>query len=290
MRDDFRALAVFVSVADHGGFSGAARVLKLSPSAVTHHINRLEGMLGSAVFYRSTRSISLTPDGQKILEPARRMVDARNEAIDSLIQNSTHLVGSLKVSITAFGLETKLHQRILTFARENSQINLELHYTDAMVDIIAEGFDVAIRLGKLSDSDLKSRKIADFARILVASPHYLKSRPQIRTPDDLSHCEFLSFATIPNNFELKKGHKTHKVSSGTPRIQMNTMGAIRSAIKAGIGIQRLPASVVEDDLGSGALVRLLPDWSLPIQGVFAVWPNIKPERSMTRIFIDSISA
>ena len=290
MTDDYRALAIFVCVADNDGFTGAGKRLGLSPSVVSHHINRLEEALGTALFYRSTRSMSLTPAGARMLEPARRMIAARNEAIDALSNQNAEPIGSLKVSITAFGYETSLHQRILAFARDNRRVKFELHYTDSMVDIIAEGFDVAVRLGKLADSDLKSRKIGDFHRILVASPHYLKSLPPIKTPEDLKHCEFLSFAMIPDGFKLSKGRKTIEVAPGSTRVQLDTIAAVIAAVKAGVGIQRLPASEIEDDLVSGALVRLLPDWSLPVQGVYAVWPNANPQRRMTRTFIEAISA
>ena len=289
MTDDYRAIAIFVAVADQGGFTQAGKHLNLSTSVVSHHISRLEKSIGTALFFRSTRSISLTPDGARMIDAARRMVTARNEAIDAISDADLNSLGALNISMPAFGDTTNLHQRIWAFARRHDRLEIKLHHTDAMVDIIKEGFDVAIRLGRLSDSSLKRKRIGDFHRILVASPGYLRAVAEIKTPDDLQKCEMISFAMLPDGFVLEKGARSVNVAAKSTRIQINSISSVKSAIKAGLGIQRLPASEVQEDLEAGTLVRVLPDWDLPAEGVYAVWPDLQPLRNLTRSFIDFIT-
>lgn len=289
MIDDYRALAVFVAVAEHNGFTGAGKELGLSPSVIGHHINRLENALGITLLYRSTRSMSLTPDGVRILEPAKRMVAARNEAVERLSGSQQALIGSLKLSLPSFGYGTEVHQRLLAFIRDNPKLDVQLHHMDGQADIIRDGFDAAIRLGKLSDSGLKSRKIDEFKRIVVASPEYLRERSAIKTPADLAKCEFISFSMIPDGFELRRGRQVAKMSPRHTRLQTNSIVSVREAIKAGLGIQRLPEFEVADALASGELVQLLPDWALPVQGIFLVWPNTSNMREPVRALIDSIA-
>ncbi|MEM9173575.1 MAG: LysR family transcriptional regulator, partial [Pseudomonadota bacterium] len=192
MIEDYRALAVFVAVADNGSFTQAGRHLHLSTSVVSHHISRLEEKLGISLFFRSTRAMSLTPEGERMLAPARRMVIAAEQALDSLSDESEQPVGELRITAPAFWDATEFNRRIWRFAQRFPQIRIKLHATDDQRDLIKEGFDLALRFGELSDSNLKSKRIGSFRRVLVSSPQYLKTRPPIKHPDDLQHCEFIA--------------------------------------------------------------------------------------------------
>jgi len=289
MMDDFRALAVFVTVADEGGFTQAGRRLDLSTSVVSHHIKRLEEQLGTSLFYRSTRSMSLTPEGERMIDPARRMVAARNEAIDALAATSDQPAGHLRVTMPAFGEAQGLHAKVWSFVSAFPHVEVSLHLSDQQVDLIKEGFDVAIRLGQLSESSLKHRKIGLFERTLVAAPHYLEELPAVEVPDDLAHCRFLSFSFLPDGVTLTKGMNTVDFNPSSTRLQLNSVSAMRSAIKAGLGIQRLPTAEVQEDRNDGSLIEVLPDWSLPTTGIYAVWSDTGPQKKLTRRFIDHLA-
>ena len=173
MIEDYRGLAVFVAVVDAGSFSAAARRLKLSTSVVSHHVSKLEAKLGTPLFFRSTRSLSLTGEGHQILDAARRMVNAGEEAIDALADHIDQPVGALRITLPAFGDNSPVHKAIWQFAHNHPMVAISLHSSDYLADLVKDGFDLAIRLGTLSDSSLKNRRIGTFSRALVASPEYL---------------------------------------------------------------------------------------------------------------------
>jgi len=290
MIEDFRSLAVFDAVADAGSFSGAARRLKLSTSVVSHHVSKLEAKLGVTLFFRSTRSMSLTPEGRMIREAARRMVEAGSDAFDALADQSEQPVGTLRVTLPAFGVDSDIHNAMWAFARAHPMVTLTLNGSDRRVDLIREGFDLAIRLGRLSDSSLKSRKIGEFKRHLVASPAYLEQRAPIRTLDDLRVCDFISYSMLPDEIILVRGSETVSFVPENRHLEVDSIRLGKSAAKAGLGVQHLPLSDIGEDLATGALVEVLPGWRLPDLGTYVVWPDAGPQKKLTRRLIDFLVA
>lgn len=288
MLDDFRALAVFVAVAEEGSFSGAGRQLRLSTSVVSHHISKLEERLGVPLFFRSTRSMSLTAEGEGILESARRMVEAKQAVLDSLAAGSDQPVGHLRITIPTFGENTWICQGLLAFAQKHDSVSLDLHLSDTAVDLIKEGYDLGFRFGNLKDSSLKTRRVGDFERILVASAAYLRQRPSIDTVDDLKHCDFISLGTLPTGITLTRGKQSQKFEPPKTRIHVNTVAAGKAAILAGLGIQRLPKMAVDNELKNGSLIHVLPDWALPTLGVYAIWPQSGQRKQLTQRLIEHL--
>ncbi|MBU2983037.1 LysR family transcriptional regulator [Lentibacter algarum] len=286
MIDDYRSLAVFVAIADTGSLSAAGRRLKLSTSVISHHLSRLEERQGVTLFFRSTRSMSLTPEGQIALDPARRMVTAGEEALDAINAGNDEPVGSLRVAMPAFGEQGRLHAALWEFARLYPMVAISLHCSDTPADLVKGGFDLAVRLGTLRSSSLKSRRIADFKRWLVASPDYLAARTPIRSPDDLAKQDFISVTQIPSVITLEQGGGAIQFEPSNVRIEVTTVTSAKAAVLAGLGIWHLPLGEIEHDLAQGRLVRVLPDWSLPDLGIYAVWPDIGPQKALTRRLID----
>lgn len=286
MIEDYRSLAVFVAVAATGSLSAAGRRLKLSTSVVSHHLSRLEAKMGVTLFFRSTRSMSLTPEGQAALEPARRMVDAGEEALDVLGAGSAEPVGALRITMPAWGEQMRLRQSLWAFARLHPMVAISLHSSDAPADLVRDGFDLAIRLGMLADSSLKSRRIGDFARVLVASPQYLAERPVVETLEDLAACDFIAISVLPDAMTFVHNGRSVSFVPENVRVEVDTIGSAKSAVLAGLGIQHLPLGEVDEEIASGRLVRVLPEWSLPELGVYAVWPDIGPQKILTRRLID----
>lgn len=286
MIEDYRGLAVFAAVAEHGSFSAAARRLKLSTSVVSHHVTKLETKLGAPLFFRSTRALSLTPEGTRILEAARRMVQAGEEALDALSDDAAQLVGGLRITLPAFGDNSPVHRKIWEFARMHPMVALSMHNSDHQADLVKEGFDLAIRLGTLSDSALKSRRIGTFQRVLAASPEYIASVPRPTRAHDLQKLEFIGATMLGDEITLIRRGETIKITPEATRIEVGSIRSARAAALAGLGYTRLPVAEVAQDLASGALVEVLPDWRLPDLGVFAVWPDSGAKKNLTRRMID----
>ena len=286
MIEDFRGLAVFVAVADAGSLTAAGRRLRLSTSVVSHHLSRLEEKLGVTLFFRSTRSMSLTPEGRAALDPARRMVAAGEEALGLIGAGSDEPVGALRITMPAWGEQLRLRQALWEFAKQHPLVKITLQSSDAPADLVKEGFDLAIRLGTLADSSLKSRRLGHFETVLVAAPEYLAAQPAIRSLEDLAVCDFIGVSMLPGTMTLQRGGRAIAVDPERIRLEVDTIASARSAVLAGLGIRHLPLGEVADDIVAGRLVRVLPDWAMPELGVFAVWPDSGPQKALTRRLID----
>jgi len=261
--DDYRSLAVFVAVNEAGSFSGAGRRLKLSTSVVSHHVSKLEARVGVSLFFRSTRSLSLTPEGQAILPSARAMVNAADEALDILTATGDEPTGALRVTLPAFGERSPLQQSILRFARAHPMVAISMHTSDHTVDLVKDGFDLAIR-----------------------SPAYLAQRPKLKTLEDLQECDFISIAMLPDTITLLKAGQEFSFVPENVRLEVHSLASAKSAVVEGLGVQHLPNSEIETEIAHGDLIEVLPQWSLPELGVYAVWPDIGPQKKLTRRLID----
>ncbi|GHA40028.1 transcriptional regulator [Amylibacter ulvae] len=286
MIDDYRSLAVFVAIADTGSLSAAGRRLKLSTSVISHHLSRLEDRQGVTLFFRSTRSMSLTPEGHIALEPARRMVAAGEEALDAINAENDEPVGALHIAMPAFGEQSRLHAALWDFANQHPMVAISLHCSDTPTDLIKDGFDLAIRLGTLRSSSLKSRRIGSFKRRLVASPEYLAKRETIKSPDDLIEQDFIAVTQIPSQVTVENKGRSIQIDPASIRVEVNTVSAAKAAVLAGLGIWHLPLGEIEQELAQGRLIPVLSDWNLPELGIYAVWPDIGPQKALTRRLID----
>ncbi|SOH93578.1 DNA-binding transcriptional regulator, LysR family [Monaibacterium marinum] len=286
MVDDYRSLAVFVAIADTGSLSAAGRKLKLSTSVISHHLSRLEERQGVTLFFRSTRSMSLTPEGRHALEPARRMVTAAEEALDAINVGSGQPVGALHITMPAFGEQSNLHSSLWKFVKKHPMVAITVHSSDAQVDLVKEGIDLAIRLGALRSSTLKSRRIADFNKVLVASPDYLNDRAPVKTVADLVENDFIAVTQIPSSITLQRDGETFTFEPTNTRVEVTAINAAMAAVVAGLGIWHPPLGEVQRELAQGRLVQVLPEWSLPSMGIYAVWPDVGPQKALTRRLIE----
>lgn len=284
--DEYRSLAVFTAVHDAGSFSAAGRRLKLSTSVVSHHVSKLEAKVGASLFFRSTRSLSLTPEGEAILPAARAMVASAQDALDILAKTNEQLVGALRVTLPALGDRNPLNRAILRFAGEHPMVAVSIHNSDQQVDLVKEGFDLAIRLGVLRDSALKSKRIGTFSRKVVASPDYLAKRPQIKSLTDLQKCDFIAMAMLPDAITLVRKGEQVSFHPEHVRLEVHSVSAAKAGVLEGLGVQHLPDSDVDIEIADGRLVEVLPEWSPPDLGIYAVWPDSGPQKKLTRELID----
>lgn len=289
MRKDYYALAIFVAVVDAGSFAAAGRRIKLSTSVVSHHISSLEERLGVSLFYRSSRKLSLTMEGKAVLQSARHMVDAANKAMDSVIDASAEPAGSLRIALPAFGIHTNLYQSIWSFKKKYPRVSLFVSSSDEQIDLIEHSFDIAVRIGKLPDSSLISKRICPFYRVLVASPNYLATKPKVSSIQELKELEFIAISRLSPDITLtRNGHET----SFEPKnitVEVDSISTAKSAVLSGLGVQHLPDKEVEHELATGELVEVLPEWQLPVLSIYIVWPENGTQKKLTRHLIEHLS-
>lgn len=291
MLDQLRSLAVLAKVAEFGSFRGAARALSLSPSVVSHHVSELEGRLSLPLLYRSTRRLALTPDGEKLVAAAREMVDAAERGLYSVSGRSATPTGTLRLTVPAFLAETGFSRDLAMFSSAHPNVRLSVTFTDAPRDLLRDGLDLALRIGRLVDSTHKTRKLADMRRILVGSPGYVSAQKPARTPGDLETWDYIQLSSRPAEITLTSSGKKKAVSVAfKPRVSVDSAAAMRELVIAGAGIATLPEVTVRSDVERGRLVEVLPHWHTELLGVHAVWPNNAPRAGLTQRFVDFMSS
>lgn len=291
MLDHLRSLAVFAKVAELGSFRAAARALLLSPSVVSHHVSELERRLSLPLLHRSTRRLALTPDGTKLVAAAREMVDAAERGLDEVSGRSATPTGALRLTAPAFLAETSLCRDLAAFAAAHPRVALTVSFTDAPRELLRDGLDLALRVGRLEDSSQRARKLADMRRALVASPRYVAARQPARAPGDLATWDFIRLSSRPAELALSSAARKRSVAVPfTPKISVDSAAAMRELVLAGAGFATLPEVTIRSDLARGRLVELLPDWQVALLGVHAVWPHNAQRAALTLRFIDFMAS
>ncbi len=287
MLDRLRQIAIFAATVDHGSFRAAARSLRLSPSVVSHHVTQLEQKLGTALIYRSTRKLSLTPDGARLLAAARTMMDAAEAGLEEVSNQTRQLSGLLRVTVPAVLAQSRLVDRIAAFAMRYPKVRLSLDFSDVRRELIGDGFDIAIRMGWLEDSSLKARKLFDVKRHMVAAASYVASRPEPATPDDLGEWDWLELAPVWHKKpEFRNGSRSMVIARPESRISVNDAQALQRLSCLGAGLAIIPDFLSEADVNAGRLQVVLPDWTVTPVGVYAVWPSNAPRDGLVKQFVE----
>jgi DNA-binding transcriptional LysR family regulator len=260
---DLEAWAIFAAVVEHRSFSAAAEAVGLSKATVSKAVSRLEAQLGVSLFHRTSRRLALTEAGRPLADHAARIVQEA-QAAEETARCGAHLpAGRVRMAAPmSFGLQN-VAPLIADFLLEYPMIEIDLHLSDARVDIVAEGFDVALRIANLPDSSLRARRLCSIAAHLVAAPAYLERHGVPTHPAQLGEHRLLGYTNVagPWRFQGKDGSETSVKASGP--LSANSGTALLPALVAGLGIARLPAFIVGEALAAGEVVELLPDWAPP---------------------------
>jgi DNA-binding transcriptional LysR family regulator len=289
MLDQLRSLAVFAKVADLGSFRAAARALGLSPSVVSHHVRELEARLALPLIHRSTRRLALTPDGEVLVGAAREMAEAAERGLGAVTGRGGVISGTLRVTAPAFLTTTRFARDLAEFAREHPRVRLTLGFTDAPRDLLRDGLDVALRVGRLPESNHKVKKLADMRRVLVATPRYRDAHP-LTAPAGLAELDVVHLSSRPPEFVLTSPDRRHTTVGFAPRVAVDSADAIRELVLAGVGVATLPEVTVRADLARGRLVELLPGWKAASIPAYAMWPNSAQRSALTARFVDFLAA
>ncbi|HME84099.1 MAG TPA: LysR family transcriptional regulator [Roseiarcus sp.] len=286
--DRLAALETFVRVAEARSFSEAARRLRASKSAVSRNIGALEAELGVRLFQRTTRSLNLTEAGRSYCERAARILADLEEANLAVSQLQAAPRGRLRVSAPmSFGF-LHLAPALPDFLARYPEVAVDITMSDRFVDLVDEGFDVAVRIGALEDSSLIARKLAPIRRVVCASPSYFKSRGAPETPDDLKRHECLSNSNIASSqewrFTTRDGKPWPVEVKG--RLSANNGDLLRIAALKGLGVVNLPTFIVGSDLQAGALATTLDEFITQDMTLSAVYPQSRHLSPKVRALVD----
>ncbi|KRC76316.1 HTH-type transcriptional regulator DmlR [compost metagenome] len=289
--ESLNAIAFFVQAAETRSYSAAGRILGVSSSAVGKSICRLEQRLGVRLFHRSTRSITLTAEGALFLERCRRILCEVEAAELELSETRQAPRGRLRISLPLVGM--LVMPALTAFMHRYPDIELDVDFSDRLVDVIEEGFDVVMRTGELTDSRLVSRPLGTYRLQLVASPGYLARRGTPKVPADLAHhaCLQHKFPST-GKFEPWPFKRAEDEPGWALPASMvcNTSAALMDVALAGLGIACLPDFLVRQAIGRGELVPVM-DACVEHQGTFRLlWPSSKHLAPKLRVFIDFMGA
>ncbi|HRO11659.1 LysR family transcriptional regulator [Amaricoccus sp.] len=286
--DRLTEMEAFVRVVDHGGFTEAARKMDMSKSAISKHVSALEARLGARLLNRTTRRVSPTEVGLAYYDRARVVLAEAGEADSMVTAMQATPRGSLRISApVSFGV-AQVAPAVAKFLCSYPEVDVNMVLDDRFVELVAEGFDLAIRIGILADSSLKARKLATTRTVIAAAPGYLAEAGTPRAIDDLSEHRLLHYSQLSSgNFWRLRGPsgEERQVRVGG-RLTVNNGEALMRAAEAGLGIAQLPSFMLGDALTEGRLVEVLPDRPAEILGVYAVHPQGRFPQPKLRVFID----
>ncbi len=280
-------MAVFTKVVEAGSFTGAARLLGLPKSTVSRKVSLLEERLGVRLLERTTRALKLTEIGAAYFEHCSRIVSDAEEANLAVTQMQATPRGRLRITApTEFG-SLYLGEIVATYLKHFPQVQVEVELSNRVVDLIEEGFDLAIRAGSLPDSSLIARKLANEKVFICASPAYLEEHGQPLTPDDLSaHEMILAPASPRRHIKLIAEQGASATVAIRGSLQVNSLAMARDAAATGLGLVALPEMICWEDLRNGRLQVALEGWTLPGTGIYAVYPSPRHLSTKVKTFID----
>ncbi|MBN8930109.1 MAG: LysR family transcriptional regulator [Rhodospirillales bacterium 69-11] len=274
---DLEGLAMVAKLAEHRSYSGAARALGLSVATVSRSISRLESRLGGRLFNRTSRQLALTDLGRGVAERAARVVWEAEEAERAARELSSRPRGSVRLAVPmSFGLRW-VAPLLPDFFRLYPEITIDLHLSDAHVDLVGEGFDAALRIAVLEDSSLVARRLCRMGRQVVASPGYLGRYGRPQHPGELAAHHCLGYAYRARGdvwrFTGPAGETVGVTPSGPLRV--TNVDALLPTLLEGMGIAELPDFIAADHLAAGRLEAILPGWTIAPGGLYFVTPTAR---------------
>nr|WP_216663038.1 LysR family transcriptional regulator [Dickeya dadantii] len=284
---------MFVEVVDAGGFAKAGERLALTRSAVGKAIARLEERLGVQLFQRTTRTQSLTEDGQQYYERCIRAIDELRAGEALLESGRREVAGKLRVSLPVLFGRYCVAPILRNYARQHPRLELELNFSDRYVDLIADGFDLALRNGTLgNESSLRARRLVSQRKVLCAAPAYLAAKNEPRSLEDLSEHDLLAYWRKDHGIPWRLPDSTGELVDiqVTSRMRFNDLEVVADAAVEGMGIAWLPHWLIRERIQRGALVEIWGNRPGAVMECYAVWPAAHHLPLRCRLAIDVLAA
>lgn len=286
-------MSVLSAIVDGGSFAAAAEALDMSPPGVSRSVARLEARLGVRLFDRTTRSISLTDEGRRLYERIVPLLAGLEEAAGDVAEGATAVRGRLRVSVDPYFSRLMLGPQLGAFLAAHPRLQLELVTRDRLGDIVADGFDMAVRFHEPVASSLVARRLLETRILTVASPVYLRKHGTPATPKELENSEHVCIhyrdplTGRPFDWEFHRGRRITTVATHG-QLTVNDVGTQHSVCLAGHGIAQVMALGVEPLLRSGKLVQILADWSDERFPLYALYPSRHHLPAKCRAFLDFV--
>lgn len=274
--DRLEQMQIFCRVAERGSFSAVARDLYTSQPSISRSIQALEAHLGLRLLQRSTRRLNLTEAGQQYYHRCRKWLDDLDAFEAELRGEQQKVRGRLTATMPTSMGESIFNQLFLRFQTQHPELVLDLLLADSFVDLIAEGIDLALRIGRLNDLSLEHHKLGRIQRRVVGVPGWLESLPEVCTPEELATLPFVTFSRLEGGqaltFQTPQGPHTIQVQ---PRFLTNHVQVLRQALLAGVGIGSAPDWLISEDLAQGRLVPMpvAPDFTLSDREIYVLYPS-----------------
>jgi len=286
--DKFEDLQAFVAVVEAGSFTAAADRLNSAKSAISRRVSALEERLGVQLLRRTTRTLNLTDTGQSFYEHSARILADLEEAESAVQQEHGELRGTLRIALPmSFGVR-HMCKPIAAFTKKHPRIRFDLDLNDRRVDLLDEGVDLAIRIGRLEDSSLIARKLFDVNAVVCASPHYLKTRGTPGTPHDLREHDCLVYSNLvePALWRWKDTDGSEHSVKVNEVMRVSSGDFLTNAAAHGMGIVIQPTFIAAEAIRRGNLVPILDDYEWPLATAYAVYPPTRHLSYRVRAFID----
>ena len=289
--DTLTRIRAFIDVVEAEGFSAAARKVGRSKALLSKYVRELEDDLGALLLNRTTRQFSLTEAGHTYYRTASDILKEIDSLADLVRENNADLKGRLRISAPRTYVDAEIGQSLIDFAAAHPDLSLEILSEDRFVDLIEEGFDVAIRITRMEDSGMIARKLSDFRVFVCATPDFVASHPGLAHPTDLADVPFI----IDTN---SRSHNTMRFSDPdgsifsvpvSGPIEVNSPQATLRAARMGLGVASVPDFIARPYIESGELVSLFDDWLPPDRGIYAVYPHRRYLPAKVRTFVDFLS-
>ncbi|MBM7048644.1 LysR family transcriptional regulator [Rhizobium lusitanum] len=286
--DTLTRIRAFIDVVEAEGFSAAARKTGRSKALLSKYVRELEDELGALLLNRTTRQFSMTEAGHTYYRTASDILKEIDNLADLVRENNQQLKGRLRVSVPRTFVDAEVGQSLIDFAKENPDLALEIAADDRFVDLIEEGFDVAVRITKLEDSGMIARKISDFRVHLCATQEFLDRYPTLEHPTDLARMPFIIDSNNRSQGNIRfidADSSTFNVAiNGT--LEVNSPHATLRAALSGLGIATVPDFIGRKAIESGQLLTLFNDYLPTDRGIYAVYPHRRYLPAKVRMFVD----
>jgi DNA-binding transcriptional LysR family regulator len=288
---DFEALAIFAKVVELRSFAGAASELALSKATVSKAVGRLEERLGARLFNRTSRRLALTDAGQKLTERAARLLADGEAAENEALAQSSAPRGLVRLAVPmTFGVN-KVAPLLPEFLERYPEVSIDLHLSDAAVDLIGEGFDAGLRIARLPDSSLIARRLCGMPRYTVAAPSYLKRHGRPTHPMHLAQhkCFGYAYLSTPNvwHYTNAAGEQANLRPAG--QLRVNNGEALMPAVLAGLGIADLPEFIIGDAIAAGEVEVILKGWKQPEGALHLVTPPGGPRPARVEVLAEFLA-